>query len=187
MFLIDVLIDVVGNVGIPAPTAYHACLPRLPTTPARPTSATRPIYPHNPYTYQVTTMLKDVWGSLTDMRQDMSDVKGQLEAGLVEMRAGFKNVCIHTECITPTRGLGCVETTSAFVRSFVCEATSTTCHPGWRQSRCTQRVSYNVRARKCLPARTRTPAHTGRRQTGQAGCKTRCDATETGCDATEVG
>ena len=25
MFLIDVLIDVVGNVGIPAPTAYHAC------------------------------------------------------------------------------------------------------------------------------------------------------------------
>ena len=40
-------------------------------------------------------MLKDVWGSLTDMRQDMSDVKGQLEAGLVEMRAGFKNVCIH--------------------------------------------------------------------------------------------
>ena len=39
-------------------------------------------------------MLKDVWGSLMDMRTDVSDVKSQLEAGFSEMRVGFKNVRI---------------------------------------------------------------------------------------------
>ena len=43
---------------------------------------------------KVTAMLKDVWGSLMDMRTDVSDVKSQLEAGFSEMRVGFKNVCI---------------------------------------------------------------------------------------------
>ena len=44
-------------------------------------------------------MLKTVLESLTDMSKDVSDVKGRLEAGLAEMRAGFKNVCIPTECM----------------------------------------------------------------------------------------
>ena len=41
---------------------------------------------------KVTAMLKDVWGHLTDMRKDLADVKGKLEAGFAEMRAGLKNV-----------------------------------------------------------------------------------------------